>query len=246
MIQGIYGTAIGKYMAQKRLEMIANNIANSLTPGFKSTRAVVNIGQSAGTEEEREGVGIGLEGATINIFDTYIDLSEAPLIQTGNGFDFAIDGNGFFVISTKGGLRYTRAGCFHLDANKRLVTPDGDPVMGNGGEITISASTQDIRVEEDGTIVADGIPLDKIKVADLQNRNRLRYAGRGLFINEDSKNLERPAEGYSIRQGFYEASNVDTMKEMANLISAMRAYEAYAKIDDSTSDMMAKLINMGR
>jgi flagellar basal-body rod protein FlgG len=235
---------MGKYIAQRRLEMIANNIANSLTPGFKSARAVINISQSANTEGEEDR--IGLEGAMVNILDTYIDLSGAPLIQTGNTFDFALEGNGFFVISTREGLKYTRNGNFHLDNNKRLVTTNGDPVMGDGGEITIPASTQDIKVEEDGTIVADGIPLNKIKVVDLQNRNRLKYAGGGLFVNEDRGNLERPSEGYSIRQGFYEASNVDTMKEMVNLISAMRAYEAYTKIDDSISDVTGKLINMGR
>jgi len=140
---------------------------------------------------------------------------------------------------------YTRNGQFTLDSNKRLVTMDGKTVVGqSGGEITIDG--KDVKIEVDGSVLVDGVRADAIKVVDFADKRSLRNSGKSLFVNVDDGNAEIASKGFSVKQGAYEASNVDVMKEMVELINALRAYESYTKIDQMAGDILQKLIELGR
>jgi flagellar basal-body rod protein FlgF len=240
MINRIFSTLGGKAANERKLDIVSNNVANALTPGFKATRPVFSVAEVGRPTDPSE-----LQQTYVNIADSYVHFSDAPFVETSNPFDLAVQGAGFFVISTPKGDRYTRNGQFTLDSNKRLVTADGNPVMGlSGGEMTVDG--KDIKIEPDGSIFADGVQVDTVKVVDFADKRSLRNIGRSLFENTDSKNTETTSDGYSVKQGAYEASNVDIMKEMVELINTLRAYEAYTKVDQMAGDVLEKLVELGK
>lgn len=242
MLNSIFGTLSGKMANERKLDIISNNLSNALTPGFKAIDPAFTSTTIDDTVAPDQ-----VPSEYVNIPDTYIRFSDAPLVHTGNSLDLAVEGNGFFAVSTPGGTMYTRSGQFTLDSANRIVTHDNNPVLGqSGGEIVIPTGGMDVRVESDGSIYVDKLFLDRLRVADFDNRNDLRNAGGNLFVNANSKNNEVPAENFSVHQGFYEASNVDVMKSMVQMIGVMRAYESYTRVDQSASDMLGKLIELAK
>jgi flagellar basal-body rod protein FlgG len=240
MVKGIFNTLSGKFLTERRMDMISNNISNALTPGFKAMRPVFNIEKSESTLGN-----INEPQSTSNsVLDSYIHFSEAPLVESGNKLDLGVEGDGFFVVSTKDGPMYTRNGQFSITKEKKLVTRDGSPVLGQSGEITIEGT--DIRVEGDGSIFVDKAFVDKLKIVDFKEKKDLRNYGNSMFINTNEDNPESTPETYTVKQGFYESSNVNVMQEMIDMMSTLRAYESYTKVDQFFGDMMSKLINIGR
>jgi flagellar basal-body rod protein FlgG len=240
MLKGIFSTLSGKFLTERRMEMISNNIANSITPGFKTSRPVFNVEKSSDSPARSSEI----QNTQINVLDSYIHFSDAPLVESGSKLDLGIEGDGFFVISTKNENMYTRNGQFTIDKEKKLVTLDGMPVLGQSGEISLEGA--DIRIESDGSIYVDKRLVDKIKVVDFKDKKDLRNYGSSLFVNMNKNNLEETSEKYAVKQGFYESSNVNVMQEMIEMMSTLRAYESYAKVDQFFGDMMSKLINIGR
>jgi flagellar basal-body rod protein FlgF len=237
MIKGIFNTLGGKYVAERRMEMISNNIANSLTPGYKTSGPVVNMVRA---ESDIPGAG----PTYTSVIDSYVHFTEAPLMQTGATLDVAVDGDGFFVVATPEGTRYTRNGQFTLSKEKKLVTMDGSPVLGQSGEITLDG--KDIVIENDGSIFVDRNLVDNLKVVDFKDKRSLRPYGRSMFFNTDSSNTGITPEKYAIKQGAYETSNVDVIKELVEMISSIRAYESYTKVDQSFGDTMSKLLEVAK
>ncbi|MCX8022909.1 MAG: flagellar basal-body rod protein FlgF [Syntrophorhabdaceae bacterium] len=243
MLKGIYSTMSGKFVTEKRMEKIANNISNALTAGYKSSRPAINIIKAEGDQ----GQTVTKDETFISILESYIDFSEAPLVETKNALDLAIDGNGFFVVSTKEGDMYTRNGQFTLDKDKKLTTLDGMPVLGERGIITIDGRMGgDIKIENDGSIYVDKVLVDKLKIVDFKDKRVLKHFGSSRFVKVDPNAQETPPEKFSVKQGCYEASNVDVIKEMVDMVSALRAYESYTRVDQFFNDILTKLINLGR
>ncbi len=244
MLNGLFSNFSGKFVNSRRLEIISNNIANVSTPGFKVSRPVFN----AFTGEDESGNGM-LQNTFVSMYDSYVNFAAAPLLETGSNLDFAIEGNGFFVVSTKDGPMYTRNGKFTINQDKKLVTADGDPVLGKGGEITIDG--QEFFVENDGSVFVGNASetkafVDAIKVVDFEDKKYLRNYGKNLFINTQEGATEIIAENSTIRQGYYEASNVDIMREMIEMIHTIRAYEAYTKTGESLDEVLGQLIDLAR
>ncbi|HOV91266.1 MAG TPA: flagellar basal-body rod protein FlgF [Syntrophorhabdaceae bacterium] len=243
MLKGIYRTLTGKAVTERRMEMVANNIANSLTPGYKASRPVFKmVDDLIGSQGESAGEQPAATGSYT--LSSYINFADAAMVESGNNLDVGIEGDGFFVVTLNNKNMYTRNGQFTLNNEKKLVTMDGNIVMGEGGEITIDGS--DIKIESDGTIYVDKKYANKIKVVTFDDKTKLKNYGRSLFVNEDVQAVEKTPEKYLLKQGFYEASNVDVIKEMIEMMSTLRAYESYTKVDQFFSEMMSKLINLGR
>jgi flagellar basal-body rod protein FlgF len=243
MISGVFSTLGGRYACERKLEVLSNNIANAVTPGFKASRVIFSV-VPVENPDDLGNTG-DVQQTYVNITESYVHFSDAPSVETGNPFDLSIQGNGFFVVSTPTGNRYTRNGQFSLNTEKKLVTNDGSPVMGEGGG-DIGIDGKDVKIEPDGSIFVDGTQAGRIKVVDFADRRKLINSGRSLFENTDPNSAEIAASGVAVKQGAYEASNVDVMKEMVDLINTMRAYEAYTKVDQMTGDVFEKLIAMGR
>jgi flagellar basal-body rod protein FlgG len=242
MLSDVFSVLSGKMANEKKLDTITNNLANALTPGFKCIEAAFSTSTVDDDVEEGQ-----VPTGYVNIPDGYIRFSDAPLVNTGNPLDLGLEGSAFFAVSTQGGTMYTRNGQFMLDSTGRIVTHDGNAVQSqSGGDIAVPAGGKDIRIGGDGSVYVDKLFIDRVKVVDFQNKQDLKPVGGNLFANANSGNQELPAEHYVLHQGAYETSNVDIMKSMVQIITALRAYESYAKVDQSASDMLGKLIDLGK
>ena len=240
-----YVTVAGKFANEKRLDIITNNLANSLTAGYKAVKPVFGMTTEA---EEVTGENTLLKNPYVNLYDTYIDFSDAPIVDSGSAFDVAIVGKGYFVVQGEEGNLYTRNGQFTLDSGNRLVTMNGNTVLGKGGEIIIDTATdgKDVHIETDGSIYLGKDLLDVLKVVDFKDEKGLKPVGKSLFENTNEAEGETEPENYSIRQGSYEGSNVNVFREMIDMIQTMRAYECYTKVDQMFGDINTKLVELGK
>lgn len=240
MNSGMYTALSGNLASQQRLDVLANNLANVNTAGFKRDRmvfestlaAVKNPSQATGTLTDAP----VMSGAT---FAT--DFSAGPVKQTGNTLDLALDGDGFFVVNTPQGRAYTRQGNFHLDGNSRLVTADGYEVLGNGGPIAVKGGK--VEIDGKGVVFAEGNRIASLEIVDFPKPYQLQKTGAALFIPSGQGGGEQPARNTEVRQGFLEDSNVNPLLEMTQLIETTRYYESCVKAIKSYDDMAAKAAN---
>jgi flagellar basal-body rod protein FlgF len=238
-MSGIYTVVSGALAEEKRLGFISNNLANALTTGYKSSKPVFEAVLSSNIINTDQA-----ESTFVATYDSYIDFAEGSLIESGNKLDVAFQGDGFFVIHTAQGDRYTRNGQFTLDANGKLVTQNGNVVAGEGGDIIING--RQITIESDGSVMVDRASAGKLKTVRFVTKEHLRPVGNSLFENIDPEDQELPTVNCTVKQGFHEASNVEVVKEMIDMIACTRAYEAYGKMQQAFGDMESKLQDVAR
>ncbi len=259
MISGLYTAASGLISETYRQDVIANNLANVNTTGYKKDRALyitfptvflyrindekIKIPGFASADvlspigEMGRGVQLRYDGIQPAITE------EGSYIETQNKLDFAIKGNGMFVINTPYGIRYTRDGSFNLDNDNKLVTKNGYAVLGTRGEITLDGT--EIHVDEAGTIFLDGQEIDNFRIAIFDEQSKLRKQGENLFYLLDGGLLPENEEGseIQIRQGYLETSNVNVVREMVDMITAYRAYEASQKAIQAQDQTLNRAVN---
>ncbi|HUA35755.1 MAG TPA: flagellar basal-body rod protein FlgG [Candidatus Binataceae bacterium] len=258
MLQSLSIAATGMQSEETQTQVIANNLANASTPGFKVSRAhfqdllYVNDRQ-AGTQSSQvsyvpTGTSIGLGSKTAAVDQIF---TEGQLDQTGNPLDVAIQGDGFFQVSMPDGtISYTRDGTFRLDQNGRLVTEDGYTIMPG---VTIPQGAQNITIGPDGTVsVVVGTSTTPTTVGQLQlirfiNPAGLQPLGQNLYKQTQASGAPQAGVGGqngfgSITQGFLEMPNESVVTEMVGLIEAQRAYEASSKAVE-TGDQMEQIAN---
>ncbi|MBR9985561.1 MAG: flagellar basal-body rod protein FlgF [Desulfosarcina sp.] len=242
MSGGMYLAAAGALVQQLRLEVLANNVANISTIGYKGDRSIFQIPQ----ETEPQTFETSIEGVQplspyAPPFATVVDFSQGAIRQTGNPLDVAINGSGFFSIQTPEGLQYTRQGNFTLDSNGVLVTPDGYPVLGEGGEITLEEGS--VAIDLQGGVYLDGDEVGRLQIIDISNSETLKKAGNGRFVgSEETISAELP-ESTTLSQGYLEAANVNPVRAMTEMIETSRAFEAYQKVIQSADEATSKSIN---
>jgi flagellar basal-body rod protein FlgF len=225
----------------RAMDVIANNLANVSTPGFKREAAkfeeYVAMMRPAEGQKGQQPVSFVKDAGVTR------DSSQGNVELTGARYDLAIAGKGYFAVQTPQGLRYTRDGHFSLDANGNLVTSQGYQVQGDGGAITITPNDGDINIAPDGTIssVVNGVgnQLGKLKVVDFADDSQLIKQGSNLYSTSQAPT--QPAV-VNLRQGALEGSNVQPVLEISHMIEVMRAYEATANLSKSQEDMMRQAI----
>ena len=223
------------------MNIIANNIANISTTGFRREGAVFSeyvqqvTGNSAAGNSLKNAVSIGRVGAHFS------DFSSGNLNRTGASLDLAIEGDGFFLIGTPSGERLTRAGAFLTDRDGVLVTMDGHQVLDDANSlIQIPPDAGLITVGGDGTISADGNPLGKVGIVTAKAQTLIR-SGDNLWQVGPGDNFE-PVEAPKILQGFLEGSNVNPIIEIARMIEVQRAYEAGQKLLDIEDERIGSTV----
>ncbi|HOB42284.1 MAG TPA: flagellar basal-body rod protein FlgF [Bacillota bacterium] len=220
MLRGIYSAACGMRAQETRQSLIANNLANVATPGFKRD---VGVGESFSEMVVRSGrTPVGRLGMTSAITSAYFDMSEGSVSNTDCPYDFAIEGDGFFAVETDWGIRYTRAGNFKLDADSYLVTMEGHRVLGDDGPIRVDGQ---LVAGSDGVLYADGREIGRLLVVMPSSSDALTKEGGGLFA---ARGEVIPAGTGEVRviQGALELSNVSVVREMVDMIAGYRVYEA--------------------
>ncbi len=240
MNSGMYSALSGNIVAQQRLDVLTNNLANVNTAGFKRDRMMFeSVLGSVKNPSQANGSLTNVPMQTGVNFAT--DYSAGPLKQTGNTFDLALEGDGFFVVNTPEGRAYTRQGNFHVDAGNRLVNADGYEVLAGGGPVTINGGK--VLVDGKGAISVDGNQVGTLDVVDFPKPYPLQKTGGVQFVIAGQEAAAQPAKNTDIKQGFLEESNVNPLLEMAQLIETNRYYESCVKAVQSFDNMAGKAAN---
>lgn len=277
MLRGIYTGASGMVVQMDAMNAIANNLANVDTTGYKRDDAVMKafpqllIRRLGDNGVYRFPFGsidtapvVGELGTGVELNQVYTVFTEGSLRQTGNQFDLAIDGPGFFAVQTPEGVRYTRNGTFLLDSNGMLVNQQGDAVLGRKGPIFVKKNN--FVVQQDGKIfenadyagnprrlVSKGEngwrntqPVDQLQVVTFNQLAYLKKQGNSLWRATDLSGPPKPVDlggQTKVEQGFLEGSNVNPVTAMVNMITVNRAYEANQKTIQTQDALAGKLIN---
>ncbi len=243
MNSGMYSALSGNIAAMKRMDIISNNLANVNTPGFKKDRMLFES-MLAGAVSPPPVPQSSTADPILQKDSVFIDHAPGPVSQTGNTFDLAIDGDGFFTVSTPAGPAYTRQGNFRLSADGTLVTVDGYPVTGQGGPLRLQGSK--VEISSKGAVTVDGTPAGTIGLVDFPRPYQLVKAGQALFVPADPQTSPQAARG-EIRQGHLEASNVESISEMVQMIETNRYFDTCQRVIRGFDDMAAKAVNdLGR
>lgn len=234
MDQGIYTATAGAIAMEERLNIISNNIANLNTTGFKKDQmSFEQFQKSLDTSMLYTGQYKTVPIDVIPI-STSIDLTPGPPVKTGNPLDVALAGDGFFVVNTDNGPRYTRAGSFQLSTENTIITPQGYAVQGNGGDITIDPNKGQLVIGSQGKVSQDGDEVSTLQVVNIPPEDLVRQ-GNNLFTVKEGFTPE-PVEIPSVIQGSLETANVEPINEMVEMLAAQRAYDVFQKVIRSAND----------
>jgi flagellar basal-body rod protein FlgG len=260
MIRSLWVAKTGLDAQQTQLDVISNNLANTSTNGFKSSRAVFEdllyqtIRQPGAQSSQQTTIPSGLQlGTGVRPIATEKIFSQGNLNQTSNPLDVAINGQGFFQIQMPDGtLAYTRDGSFQKDANGQLVTSSGYPLS---PAVTVPSNATSITIGRDGvvSVIQAGstttTQIGTIQIANFVNSGGLQSTGENLFVETASSGTPTPntpgTNGVGLlSQGYVETSNVNVAEELVNMIQAQRAYEMNSKVITASDQMLQKLATM--
>jgi flagellar basal-body rod protein FlgG len=245
---------------QLKMDVTANNLANTNTTGFKRGRAEFedllseNIRVASAPEPQGGAAPAPLEvGLGVRTGTTTRSFSQGDMLTTNNPLDVAIQGQGFFrVMRPNGETAYTRAGNFRVDAAGRLTTQHGLLVQ---PEINVPGDVSDITIQPDGKVLgkqpgrAEQIELGRLELSMFTNPNGLQSIGENLLLptgaSGEAMNLTPGEQGSgNLAQGFLEGSNVKAVEEMINMITVQRGYEMNSKVIQTADQMLQRLTNM--
>jgi flagellar basal-body rod protein FlgG len=254
MLRALHSAATGMQSQQLNIDVIANNLANVNTNGFKKSRAdfqdllyqtlLAPGTPSTNTTQSPTGIQVGLGTRPAAVQRVFLQGSFA---QTGNALDLAVEGDGFFQLTLPSGdVGYTRAGSFKLDNQSRVVTSEGIPLE---PAITVPLTAEQVTIGQDGVVTAT-IPgqatpsqLGQIQTVRFTNPAGLRGLGRNMYAETDTSGAPQvgtPGEDGrgTVLQGFLEQSNVSVVEELINLIVGQRAYEITSKAIQAADEML--------
>lgn len=226
---------------ERQMDVVANNVANVNTNGFKADRSLFAEYLMPTAREDNF---IGRDRRISHVLDraTFHDLAQGSPDQTKNPLDVAINGDGFFVVQTPAGERYTRDGGFQLNNQGQLVNSSGYPVIGNNGPITFQQTDKEINIAADGTItVLEGVSRvdsvrGKLRVVNFSQPQRLVKEGSNLYSLGEG-NAAQPDTKSMVAQGFIERSNVNAITEMSRMIEINRLYTQIAGMLQQQHDL---------
>ena len=241
-ITALLGTALNNDMLAMRV--ISQNLANINTDGYKSEIAFSSLltppsSLIAPGNEANQALTMG---SNLPSIDSLRDLQQGSLRYSGSDFDIAIEGNGFFEVSTNYGPRITRQGNMTIDREGRLSLLTGEVIEGEGGQIRLQNSPFDI--DKEGVVSQGGRDLDRIRVVAFSNPEQLQYEGGGIFnVPQDAALVPEPFVG-SVMQGYVETSNVRSADEIIRMIEVSRHFETTHKVLKGYDGMLDSAINV--
>jgi flagellar basal-body rod protein FlgG len=260
MIKSLWISKTGLDAQQTQLDVISNNLANVGTTGFKRARVAFedllyqNVRQAGANSSQQTQLPTGLQiGTGVRAVATPRVFTQGNLQQTGNQFDLAINGQGFFQIQLPDGTTaYTRDGSFHVDANGGLVTASGFALV---PAITVPPNAQSVTIGQDGTVSVtlpgQAAPqnIGSIQLATFQNPAGLESRGQNLFVEtaaSGTASANTPGtNGLGLlQQGYLETSNVNVVEELVSMIQTQRAYEINSKAIQTSDQMLGRLAQL--
>jgi len=249
MLRSLYIAGTGMITQRSKMNVIVNNITNADTVGYRKDQVVTESFSDMLLDRlndpailNRRYVGPLAPGVYVEEIQT--EFQAGPMELTDIQTDLAITGDGFFVVNTPQGERYTRAGNFNVDHEGALVTQEGYYVLGQNGQ-RIIVGTDDFAVNADGAIFANGQQVGALRIVQFADNGVLRKEGNNLLYAYNGEQ-PTPAAGYSIEQGMLEGSNVEVGREVADMLLTNRVYESSQKILGMVDESLARTMEMGR
>lgn len=245
MIQGLYAAATGMMALEQRHEVIANNISNVSTPGFRRQGTIQKGFDTVLLNQLRNPLWLDATagpGGGLKITETYTDFSGGPLRHTSNALDVALHGPGYIAVETPDGERFTRNGALTVDGDGQLATSEGYKVQNVGqGAIDVMGGT--VEIDRAGQVFVDGRPSGKIRLVEFEEPSLLIRAGNGLFATP-AATLGRsvPAENTTVLSESLEMANVQVPYELVQMMLGLRAYGANQRVINALDETMSRLI----
>jgi flagellar basal-body rod protein FlgF len=219
---------------RRNMEIISNNLANVSTSGYKREAPAF---EELLVPVEADDASMS-EISFVRDWGVVRDMTAGATVQTDSQLDVAIDGEGFLVVRTPSGERYTRDGHLKLDAQGLIVTADGHPVLSDGGEVTVPTGETNIKIAADGTISTNQGVAGKLRVVTVP-AHTLRKEGSNLYNSDEPPS---PAAGARLTQGAIERSNVEAVVEMTKMIEVLRAYQHSTETLNATDDLIRRAV----
>jgi flagellar basal-body rod protein FlgF len=255
MLKSIYTPVSGALAQERVLEILANNLANINTNGFKGDRVSFEVLEPepykhynnplppANYKVDLESMSplVGNEVQYVGVADVTRDLSQGPAVSTNNKTDLMIEGQGYLTVNTTQGMRLTRDGALTINQHGFLATKSGDVVLGNRGAVQLHHG--EFEINHRGEIYQDGQLLDQLVVVNPANESSLERVGFNQYIYNGPESELARVEHPGVKQGFLEGSNVNAIQNMTAMILAHRSYEAYQKAVSNYDQMMEKSSN---
>jgi len=223
--------ASGLQSRMEALDMVANNLANATTGGFKLDREFYSLFSAADNEDDDASTKLPL------IQKQWTDFSQGVLTPTGNPLDLALSGKGFFAVNGPSGPLYTRNGSFQLSSNGQLTTSEGYAVLDTNGQPIQTDAQAPIEVGADGSVTQSDQTLGQLQIVNFQDSSALQKMGNNYFLPSDPKTVPTPAADTTVQQGKAENSNVAPAESAVRLVGLMRQFEMLQKAISITSDM---------
>jgi flagellar basal-body rod protein FlgF len=238
MIQGIYIASSGMTPLMDKQDQIANNLANINTTGFKQSGLFIKTYQKFLSNDLRQ----PFVNNEIKPDEVYLDYSEGAMKRTSLPLDLCIKGSGFFTVMSSEGVRYTRNGNLSIDAEGLLVTNDGAKVMSNDGYIRVERNVP-IVITEKGEVTQNGNSKGFLKISDFNKPYKLLRCGNSLLQPQLPETPVVQPKNFEICQGYLESSNVNIVRNMVEMISAYRNFEADQKAVQAQDQTLEKAVN---
>lgn len=240
MIRSIYQAASAMMAQMARQLTISTNLSNVDTPGYRQQLSGVSdfremlLSRVAGADVRL----IGSISTAVRLAQPELDLSQGALVETGQPLDLAIAGAAFFTVQTPQGLQYTRDGRFRLDEQRRLVTADGYPVLGEGGPITIPPG--DVWVDPDGTVRVNDQVVGRLLLTEFPADAQLQLVEQNRYTSDVAGT---PSQTAGVSQGFLEQSNVDITRAITDMLAANRSYALAQRALQLADDSLRLAVN---
>ncbi|NPV90693.1 MAG: flagellar hook-basal body protein [Firmicutes bacterium] len=248
MLRGLYIAASGMLAESTRNDVIANNLANVNTTGFKKDGVAMKSFPELlvlRLNDTRNGmVGTMSRGTVIDEIKTYHGVG--PILSTGRRLDVALPPEGMLALQTPDGERYTRNGSLDVSSDGYLVNTDGHPVLGEYGPIAVDMTglpAGSLQIDENGQVLVGGEVVDRLRVVAAEDTRQLQKVGNSLYTLADQEAQLNEVTDYRLRVGFLESSNVNPISEMVNLITAMRSFEAGSRLVQAYDSTLDRAVN---
>ena len=255
LLKSIYTPLAGAIAQERTLEIIANNLANANTVGFKSEAVTFKVLDPEPYQNYTDPLPPanykipfeeilplrGNEVSYVGVSGVHRDFSQGSPVETKNPLDLMIEGEGFFAFHTKDGIRYGRAGALTLNQDGALVDKNGFPILGEKGNIYLHG--KELKINPSGEIWQDGQFMDRLSIFRFHQPEQLEKTGLNQFFYTGPEEGREPSPKAVVRQGYLEASNVNAIKNLTSMILAHRSFEAYQQAVKHYDNMMEKSNN---
>ena len=245
MVRGLYIAGTGMLLQRRRMETITNNIVNAETTGYKKEYNIAHsfdevlLRRINDNHPQIPGRGVGPLNLGTQVDHLYIDFTQGALETTDRPTDFALIGDGFFVVQTADGERYTKTGHFYINDGGFLTDGDGNLLLGENGPINVGGLN--FYVDSAGNVFTPEGYVDTIRVVSFEDNSTLRRQGNNLYFATEPPLAQ--ANPYTIAQGFLEMSNVDIGREMVDMLAMYRTYETNQRMITMIDETVGRAVN---